>query len=406
MEDTARGADVSLPVGARASDVNMRHLLGRLRPNDAPAALATLLVVSGVIAITLVLKFLVFRVTGANAGFTMYIPAVAVAAWTRGLLAGVLATVLSALLDTLVFLPPTDVVLAIVRDQQVRLVAYLGGGLVVSYVSNLLRTERDHARRQADESREALAEAASARQELDRVVAIERRSNELRDAFNSIISHELRTPITSIYGGAKLLASRHRNLNAESRDALIHDLEAESDRLYRLVEDLLVLSKSERGTIERASEPLLMGRIVSRVVQSEHDRWPKTRFEVQVGSNVSPALGEETYVEQVVRNLLTNAAKYGGPRSVVNVLVDETTEGVRVRVLDNGPGIDPLEAGHLFELYYRSPTTAASVSGAGIGLYVCRVLVEAMGGRIWAAARPEGGSEFGFVLERDSAEHA
>jgi two-component system, OmpR family, sensor histidine kinase KdpD len=101
-----------------------------------------------------------------------------------------------------------------------------------------------------------------------------------------------------------------------------------------------------------------------------------------------------------LRNLLSNAAKYSPPNSVINVIVDETAEGVRVRVLDNGVGIDPEQTSRLFELYYRAPETAAKVSGAGIGLYVCRVLVESMGGRIWAVPRPEGGSEFGFVLER------
>ena len=79
----------------------------------------------------------------------------------------------------------------------------------------------------------------------------DRRANELRDEFNSIISHELRTPITAIYGGAKLLASRDRRLDDVARTEIIEDLEAESDRLYRLVEDLLVLAKSERGTIDR-----------------------------------------------------------------------------------------------------------------------------------------------------------
>ena len=348
----------------------------------------------------MIAKLVLLGLLGANAGFTIYIPAVAVAAWSRGLLAGVLATVLSALIDTLVFLPPVQVVLADIRDQQLRMVAYLAGGLVVSYVSNLLRTERDYARKQAEESRRALAEAAAARTELDRVVALERRANELRDEFNSIISHELRTPITAIYGGAKLLAKRDRKLDQETRDELIRDLEAESDRLYRLVEDLLILARSERGTVEHVLEPLHLPRIVSRVVASEHDRWPQARFAVQAGT-VSTARGEETYIEQVLRNLLTNAAKYSPPKSVVNVIVDETTEGVRVRVLDDGPGIDPAESALLFELYYRSPSTSAKASGAGIGLYVCRVLVEAMGGRIWAAARPDGGSEFGFILERD-----
>jgi K+-sensing histidine kinase KdpD len=197
-----------------------------------------------------------------------------------------------------------------------------------------------------------------------------------------------------------LLASRGRHLDEHVRNELIDDLEAEADRLYRLVEDLLILAKSERGTVERVAEPMLIPRIVDRVVRSEQERWPESSFEIQARSTISPARGEETYVEQTLRNLLSNAAKYSPRGSMVNVIVDETTEGVRVRVLDDGPGVDPAEAGRLFELYYRSPSTAGTASGAGIGLYVCRVLVEAMGGRIWAAARPEGGAEFGFALER------
>jgi K+-sensing histidine kinase KdpD len=267
-------------------------LAQRLRPNDFQSAVRTLVLVVAVVAVTALGKFLVFRLAEANAGFTIYIPAVAVAAWNRGLLAGVLATLLSALVDTLVFLPPTEVVLAQIRDQQIRLLAYLAGGFVASYISNLLRTERDHARRQAQESRKALADAAAARSELDRVVTLERRANELRDAFNSIISHELRTPITAIYGGAKLLASRDRNLDTKARNELIHDLEAESDRLYRLVEDLLILSKSERGTVERASEPVLIPRIVTRIVRSEHDRWPDTRFAVHWATAYRPLVAK------------------------------------------------------------------------------------------------------------------
>jgi two-component system sensor histidine kinase KdpD len=228
---------------------------------------------------------------------------------------------------------------------------------------------------------------------------MEHRANELRDAFNSIMSHELRTPITAIYGGAKLLASRDRDLDEATRRELIDDLEAEADRLYRLVEDLMVLAKSERGTVDRATEPLLLARLVGRVVRSEHERWPAMKFAVHADNAVTTARGDETYVEQVVRNLLSNAAKYSPPGSMVNVIVDGTREGVRLRVLDDGPGIEPEEASRLFELYYRSPSTAAIASGAGIGLYVCRVLVEAMGGRIWALPRSEGGSEFGFVLQ-------
>jgi K+-sensing histidine kinase KdpD len=365
--------------------------ISRLRPTDARTAMYTLAAVAVLIAITAGAKYALLQLTGANAGFTIYVPAIAVAAWYRGLPGGILATLLGALVDALVFLPPLAVVLVDLRDEQLRLLAYLVGGGAVSYLTHRLRNERDRARQQADE-------------ELGRIVDADRRANELRDAFNSIIGHELRTPITAIYGGAKLLASRDRRLDDTARTQIIEDLAAESDRLYRLVEDLLVLAKSERGTIEQATEPLLLPHLAARVVRSEHERWPSARFALTAPKVVSPARGEETYVEQVLRNLLSNAAKYSAEGTTINVIVDEIQDGVRVRVLDSGAGINEAEAARLFDLYYRSPSTAGSVSGAGIGLYVCKVLVEAMGGRIWATARPEGGSEFGFLLERGDDE--
>lgn len=365
-----------------------------LRPALHTLAFATL-----VMAAALALKLALLPVTGANTGFVIYVPAVAIAAWYRGFLGGVLATVLSALADTLVFIPPMLVLAMDVRDQQLRLIAYVAGGVAVSYVAYRIRAERDRARSESAERRRALEEAARTREELGRIMATERRANELRDAFNSIVSHELRTPITAIYGGAKLLARRDRILDDSTRQELIDDLETEADRLYRLVEDLLILARTERGTIERADEPVLLSRLVRRVVNSEQGRWPTARFEVRE-SPVPTARGEETYVEQVLRNLLSNAAKYSPPDELTEVVIDETAEGIRVRVLDRGPGVDPAETAKIFELYYRSPTTAGQAGGAGIGLYVCRVLVEAMGGRIWASPRPEGGSEFGIVLER------
>ena len=366
---------------------------------DFVPAIKTLIFVAVLAAVAVGVKLLIFNVFNVNAGFVFYIPAVTLAAWYRGLLGGLLMTLLAAAADAFLFLPPLFFVAAYVGNDQVRLVAFLAAGGAISYLSHRLRDERDRARLESSERRKALDEVAAAREELAHLIDTERRASELRDAFNGIISHELRTPITSIYGGAKLLARRDRELDPDTRRGLVEDLEAEADRLYRLVEDLLVLSRSERSTIERAEDPVVVQRVVERVVRSEQERWPQIKLAAET-SAVSTARGDETYVEQVMRNLISNAAKYGPAGSTVQAIVDETAEGVRVRVLDQGPGVEATEASRIFELYYRSPATAGKIGGAGIGLFVCRALVEAMGGRIWAAARPEGGAEFGFILGR------
>ena len=220
-----------------------------------------------------------------------------------------------------------------------------------------------------------------------------------RDTFIGVLSHELRTPVTTIYGNSKLLGSPDRNLAEEVREDVLNDIETEAERLYRLVEDLLVLARySREDQTESRNEPLLLQRIVPSVLQSELRRWPLTRFEVDVDPGLPAVQGDRTYVEQVVRNLLSNAAKYSGEGTTVTVRLEDAEDEVRVRVLDQGPGFSPEDAERLFELFYRAAQTAARVSGAGIGLFVCKRLVEAMGGTIWARPRPEGGAEFGFTM--------
>ena len=108
--------------------------------------------------------------------------------------------------------------------------------------------------------------------------------------------------------------------------------------------------------------------------------------------------GHDAYVGQVIRNLLSNAIKYGGPGSSVRIVAERATGGVATRVLDDGPGLDGSDMEHLFDLYYRAPGAATAAPGAGIGLFVCRQIVDALGGEIWARTRPEGGAEFGFRL--------
>jgi K+-sensing histidine kinase KdpD len=220
----------------------------------------------------------------------------------------------------------------------------------------------------------------------------------MREAFMGILSHELRTPVTTILAGSKVLGRRHQ-LPEATRDELIKDIEAEAERLYRLVEDLLVLARFEEHPPDAvASEPLLLQRILPALLASEEGRWPGRRFVLSLPTGLPTVSGDRTYVDQVVRNLLGNAAKYSPAEEAVEVAVDEEGARLNVRILDRGPGIAEDEAERLFELYYRSPGTLGIAAGAGIGLFVCRRLIEAMGGEIWARPRDGGGAEFGFAL--------
>ena len=236
--------------------------------------------------------------------------------------------------------------------------------------------------------------------ERNRHVEAEREAARLRDAFIGVVSHELRTPITTIFGGTRVLSRRWREMDAAARDALLSDVSSEADRLYRMVEDLLVLTKVERGNLGPSDEPVFLRPVVERVVASERARSPEVIFEAVIPIDLPPAQGEEMYVEQVLRNLLTNAAKYGEPGSRVTVEVVATDSEVILRVLDQGPGIVESEAEQLFDLFYRSPSTAPTVAGAGIGLFVCRQLALALGGSIRASNRLGGGAVFELSLPR------
>jgi signal transduction histidine kinase len=232
----------------------------------------------------------------------------------------------------------------------------------------------------------------------DRLLAEEHRAGKFREAFVDVISHELRTPITTIMGLAQILARPGRADDDASRAALLEDVRSESERLHRLVEDLLVLSRIERGRLEIEPEPLEPRRLLERAVAHEARELTSITVETDLEPDLPIVAGEATYIEQIVRNLLGNAAKYTPPGSHVVVSARKRDGYVVVSVSDNGPGVPPASIERIFELFYRDPESARAVAGSGIGLFVCATLIEAMGGRIWAGRGPDGGSEFGFTL--------
>ena len=251
-----------------------------------------------------------------------------------------------------------------------------------------------------------ITERRRVEEQRDDLLIEERRAAEFREAFIDVISHELRTPITTILGLTQILARPGRVDGEVTSAAMLEDVRAESERLHRLVEDLLVLSRAERGRLVIEAEPLQPRHLIESIAYHEAAELPSISIETTLDLDLPIVAGEATYVEQVLRNLLGNAAKYTPPGTRVVIDARRRDDVVEIRVCDDGPGVPEGSLPRIFDLFYRDPASSKAVSGSGIGLFVCRSLVEAMGGRMWAERRPEGGSEFGFTLRVIEADDA
>ena len=140
--------------------------------------------------------------------------------------------------------------------------------------------------------------------------------------------------MTTIYGGAQLLAKRE--LEGNRRRALAEDVRVEADRLYRLVEDLVILVNSERDGIRPVGEPVAIGRLVSAAIEREVARHPEVKIALLGASDAAADGADEEMVAHVIRNLLDNAIRYGGTEGPIEVIVEVTASEVAVRINDRG----------------------------------------------------------------------
>ncbi len=264
----------------------------------------------------------------------------------------------------------------------------------------LLDTPRALERERAASERLA-TDLAMAAEDLQARHAEEARNRQFRDALLGIVGHELRTPITTIVGMSHIVRQGAASMDRDTIRQHLGDIVAEADRLRRLTEDLLVLGRAEGGRLAVQPEPIVVGHLVRAVLEEERPRAPDYAFVIDDGGGSSFALGEDTYVQQIVRNFVGNAVKYSPKGTTVTVSVRREDDGVAIRVVDQGPGFGDRASDELFELFYRAPEAEQRTAGAGIGLFVCRELARAMNGRVWAAPAPPPaahGAEFGLWL--------
>jgi PAS domain S-box-containing protein len=233
-------------------------------------------------------------------------------------------------------------------------------------------------------------------EERERLLEDLRPANATKDEFLGLISHELKTPITTILGNAQILRTKGERLDADSRATALYDIESEAQRLHGIIENLLVLARLDRGQ-ELAIEPVFVRRILRETIDDFIQKTNR-RIELDVPDRYAFVMADAVYIRQVVENLLSNAHKYSPQEEPV--IVSAALEGTElcVRVIDHGVGFTDEEAALLFQPFYRAERTARDVSGVGIGLAVCNRIIEALGGRMWAASGNGGGAEIGFAL--------
>jgi Na+/proline symporter/nitrogen-specific signal transduction histidine kinase len=249
-------------------------------------------------------------------------------------------------------------------------------------------------------------------QELERATQELRAANErlteldrLKDEFVAVVSHELRTPLTSIRAFSQILYD-NPDMAREQRAQFLAIITKETDRLTRLINQVLDLARIEAGRAEWRVAGVDLRALLADSVARMSQVFEERRIAVQLRApeRVPAVQADVDRIFQVVLNLLSNAAKFCEPGSGrVEIALAEEGGFLRVDVRDNGPGIDARDREIIFDKFRQAAHSPAGAQGSGLGLHICRRIVEHFGGRIWVTSRRGDGSCFSFTLPRADA---
>ncbi len=269
------------------------------------------------------------------------------------------------------------------------------GGLLGRPVEAVIMNPRSDARTYATQAALALERAALAQAET-RARVLEQ-SDALKSAILSSVSHELRTPLATIKASVSSLRSGEVEWDTEARQDLLAAVEEETDLLNQLVGNLLDSSRLEAGSLR----PQITWNVLADIVRAVLARMKTTlrnhRVEADVSDDLPLVPVDFVQLEQVFGNLLSNSAKYSPPGTRIAIRAQAEDESrVHVQVTNQGPQIRHEDLERIFDRFYRV-TASDRVAGIGLGLSICKGLIEAHGGRIWAENLPDG-LAFHFTL--------
>jgi K+-sensing histidine kinase KdpD len=220
------------------------------------------------------------------------------------------------------------------------------------------------------------------------------------DTLLGVLAHELRTPITTIYAGSAVLARDEALLPAMRRE-LASDVQAEAARLFRAVEDLLVLTRLEHDALRVTREPVVLIRAADAAARLEGPRWPNLRIELRLDGSPPPVAADTTALAHVLRNFLSNIGWRSRGSTELEIAVGADGDDVACRLIDRTGSLTVEDLPGLFALPALDPRPG--MTSPGIAMYVAARLIEAMDGSTWARSLDDGAMEIGFSLPRYAA---
>jgi PAS domain S-box-containing protein len=231
-----------------------------------------------------------------------------------------------------------------------------------------------------------------------RDVSADRLVEQLKSGFVSTVSHELRAPLTSIYGFAETLLREDIDFGDEERLTFLGYIATEAQRLTGIVDALLSVTRLEAGDLQMQLAPTDLRDVVTDVVSNaEREVMNGRRFVIDVPEEPLDASADREKVRQILANLVDNAVKFSPQGGTVTVAARKIDDGVQVRVVDEGAGVPAGEQERIFRKFYRADESSYS-GGTGLGLFIARGLASAMGGRLWIDSEAERGASFIFEL--------
>jgi two-component system sensor histidine kinase KdpD len=218
----------------------------------------------------------------------------------------------------------------------------------------------------------------------------------LRNALLASISHDLRTPLAVISGASSSLVEKGEALAPDKREALARSIFQQSQQMGQLIGNVLQMTRLEGGSIALEQDWHALSELAGTVLARLEERLARHPVRVELSPGVPLVRVDATLIEQVLANLLDNAAKYTPAGTPITLSAEERDGQVRVCVQDEGPGLPSGDPEQLFAKFHRG-TTEGALGGVGLGLAICRAIVQLHGGRIWAERRPVGAA-FIFTL--------